>query len=413
MEMLLLPPQEPFLRYKNLVDIIDEHPQSENNKINYVVAGGGAVMLLLESTEVNGYKIIDVTADNRRKHKDLELYVFNNESFLRFHKNPHDLVDFTDSKLHRVDYKREPPCAELMIELLTGVYYDFLIPTVKDITKVITSRGTELLTLRPEFLIASKLFTANGMRAGVDDCDALALLKRFELDFNYLSSLAERSELNSFMDLQNSKRFSEDLESKIFFENIAGKIDEKYGLLLPELSFLDYGEKVSVARYDLEDLVLSKEQNSLITSAFLSILDGDFPVYIITEDKTVKSAYFLCLRYLFSEFYCNKIKNYNCLSKLDKENVQKIYKILLRSDSQKAIATASGIKRVLKLAKNVYKPITDVDKVEFNKFTSIITNKILFSYYMHAITSALSKRLSEKMEQGCESLDYKDLVKGF
>ena len=95
MEPQLRPPQAPMLRYAHLEMFAERFPQ-QRKEADYAIAGGAAVMLLLEAASVEGYDVADSTADNRRMHKDLEIYAFKHV-FSYLNRNAHDLAFLSDA----------------------------------------------------------------------------------------------------------------------------------------------------------------------------------------------------------------------------------------------------------------------------------------------------------------------------
>lgn len=361
LEMRLTPPKLPELKYSHIRRITKMVPQVEQGDINYIIAGGGSVMLLLEAAEVENYELTKQRSKHKRRHKDLELYMFKPV----FGDNPHDLLALDEGKLHYLDYTEEPPIGvDLMVEVLNRSYFDFLTPGIDDTTEILTSSGKTFETLRPEFVIASKLFSANGLRQGIDDLDSLALMRRFRLDGDYMDSLIRESEFGKVFE------YDEDLvdlvETGKFKNMVSEKIDRIYEGQVPEIRNLTYNEKVSVLRYTPEELSLTDEEKKLISS------------HQPREDKYgFSDLYRLCMRYMKISSPKN-ITNFNHLA---------------RSDPHIALSAASSLKQTLDMIPNLREDIAE---------------KVLSTPYINVCTSAIRKRISDNPDAS-----YDELVQGF
>lgn len=460
MTLQLLPPETPTLRYTHIEEVVKLFPQQENGVLNYVVAAGGAVMLLCEAHEVNGYKVIDKTANNRRLHKDLELYAFNSV-FGALNPNPHDLVKlFSDNTLHKMSYKEEEGEVKfgakdftLIIEILRGSYYDSPIPKEEDTVLITTEMGNHFFTLRPEFLIATKLFSANGLRKGLDDQDALALLKRFKLDEAYLFELIRNSELCSVYTPTTVKKLIEAVENGTFYEDVSNEIDRLYGEKVPEIKSLQYHEKVSILRFDPNDLALSPMKKAYIWGAYApgNIFSELHPLCLASPETSVfrqclsdlgaeeeviecfiqeifipseylnkhlrqrlaienKDANFhkLWQRYFFSELCIPEA------SRINKRYEKKLSKIdrpfLLIGTWGNPIKRASAIKQTIAQLQKLYKDETSED---YKKLSLEVANKVSETLFLHVFTAALMCRIQQKIEEGAHSITPEELFNDF
>jgi len=392
-KMLALPPEPKILRYMHLEKVVDQFPQTDGDCVNYTIAGGGASMLLLEAAEVRDREVVDPEADNRRKHKDLELVAFR-PVFGEVNPNPHDVGYLTDEDtLCRCDYEEEPPSDyELMVEVLSGFYYDFQLPTVADTTEIETRQGNRFVTLTPEFIIASKLFSANGIRPGTDDKDALALFRRFTINQDYLRSLLSRSEFSPVAGEIDTENLGESVESGDLYDRTSKKIDELYGEAVPEVVALPYSDKISVLRYGVDDLALDDSQREFIDE----YVEEQKP---LSRYSHFKEFYRLCLRYMVSPL---KMGAPDVGWPMDK------FADMARRDQHLAISVASAMKQTL----DALGRIEGIEQETglYHVLATELGIKILTTYYMHVATSLLRERLSNV--SNASELDYRELVKG-
>jgi len=395
MGLVMLPPEPSTLRYRHIESIVDEFSQVSEGKLNYAIACGGAVMLLLEAEEVEGRRIVDEDADNKRRHKDLELYTFG-KTFRDLNPNPHDLVVLNEDpfELEKVDYNESVGDVDVGIEILNGSYFDFVLPTEEDTTKIITTHGNEFVTLTPEFLIASKLFSANGSR-DEDVGDALALLNRFEIDYDYLARLLGKSEFRNVLAPEELELLPEKIENGILFEEISTRIEDFYGEFVPELENLNYSERLSVLRYNREDLVLTKEQEEFISDNFIR-----------RRRKFTSQPHMdlnnLCMRYIIS--------NFNDPNMLIDKDLDKMYGYLIGKDRHFSVALASGIKQTLMMLSGLNG--LEKDELTYDYLSSQIVTKIMNTSFIHVVTSALQKRVEDLVKAEANEHSFYKLVKG-
>jgi hypothetical protein len=328
-------------------------------------------------------------------HKDLELYVFKKGSLGKLSKNPHDIVFLgNDGKLRRANYQKEAPKDyELAVEILNGSYYCCTPPTEKDTVWITTQRGNRFLALSPEYMIASKLFSANGLR----DCDvndAVALLKRFAIDKDYLWSLAKNSEFSRVLKEDDLEDLASDIKDKFFQSKVGWKVNEMYGEAVPEVRCLPYSEKISVLRYTPEELALSKEKLDFI----ISVSNPGEPRSCVKgyqDPHVVRAVQRLCLRYALSEFSADEHKNWD----VDTCEIED----KAADNPHFAVALTSSFKETMSLLGVEVKDPAEKDRIGYR-----ILNRALATDYVHVYFAALQERI----QKNDNPIAYNALAKG-
>jgi len=268
-------PQEPSeLNLEDVLNLRRRHPQKQREQPNvqWAIAGGGAVKFLLEATEVAGREIKDSSVQDKRHHKDLEVYLFGEENFHGRVHYPLDLfgVD-SQGPLQRINYTAETvPAFGFFIEAMKEFYYGFMNPTEKDIVSL-SVEGHSVYSLSPEFLLASKIFHTSGIREGIDDEDAIQLAAKFQLDEKYLSQLLKNTQF-SFLEEGIIGNIEELLRGKELYSIVSEEVKKRYASSGLDVEKLTYNGLVSLLDFDPEYFQMGKYRAKV-----MEILGSDLP----------------------------------------------------------------------------------------------------------------------------------------
>ncbi len=265
----------PTLRYDDFDNVKARYPQQDkDNSINYAFAGGGAAMLLLTADKVVGRDFKDSSVGDERNHKDLDIAAFNSVFGIRKNRNRHDVYGINfGGPLLNLDYaEKEIPRHGIYVEVLRNTYFGFKVPTTED-TVVAIKDGKKYITLSPEFVAASKAMGAQGFREGVDDADARALLQKFDINKDYLASLAQQSEFRSIVPEIELPTLENLILSGDFYRRARSRIIERYQHEIPFASQIPYGDLVNLLKFNPGEIVINDRQRE-----FMDQSTGDGPV---------------------------------------------------------------------------------------------------------------------------------------
>lgn len=170
----------------------DENP---SGRPNWAIAGGGAVMCLLEAPSIDGLDTPYGNPDpDQRGHKDMDVAVFSPHAAKLKIVYPHELYrcEFF-RKPRRCNYReQEANPTGFYFELFTDYHFGFVPPSAADAVRCRCGEGS-VWSLCPEYVIASRIFGLAPIRPGVDDRDIDALGRRFHLDPARLDAYVARS----------------------------------------------------------------------------------------------------------------------------------------------------------------------------------------------------------------------------
>lgn len=168
------------------IDNLKRHfpPQDPSGRPNWAVAGGGAVKYLLTAQRIEGVRSgYGSPVEDDRIHKDLDVAVFNPRPAKLRIVYPHEIFrcEFHGTP-RRCNYREaEANPTGFYFELFTGYHFGFVPPRVEDAV-LCRSWDEAVWVLRPEYIIASRLFALAPVRPGIDDRDVRRLCARFEID---------------------------------------------------------------------------------------------------------------------------------------------------------------------------------------------------------------------------------------
>jgi len=203
-------------------------PMATPEAINWVVAGGGAVKFLLTANFVHRHGNNLPFVESLRDHKDLDIYVFQSENSCWKIRYPLEIIGtFWGNTYKQFNYnERDIDFSQFFIELLTAYYYGFPIPELQQDTTSLLIDDNHLFTLTPEYLIASRLFNARGIRKGIDDVDVKALIGKFHIDVSRIHQIVKKGSFPFFTEemireiLQSGNFTSIDAEIKTRAEEV-------------------------------------------------------------------------------------------------------------------------------------------------------------------------------------------------
>jgi hypothetical protein len=159
-------------------------PFGQDGQPNWVLVGGGAVMLLTQEDVVAGANVRHGSSlGPSRYHKDLDVCVLRPSEVpgtIRIELN-HELYSVTrTTQMRRCRYGEPGEHWKFHVELLSGIGFDYHAPGVEDIALVSCDAG-DIPVASPEYVLASKLFGPLPPRSD-DKFDADAITRRFVLD---------------------------------------------------------------------------------------------------------------------------------------------------------------------------------------------------------------------------------------
>ncbi|GEM_PF-5222466 len=161
---------------------------------DYAIAGGGAVKVLLAAETIRGYAPKLAPMESQRQHKDLDVYVFEPRTCRLTLFYPHEIYSGEEhGRFRRCKYRAAPEETAFFIELMTGYYFGFPPPCPTDAT-VCNLEKQNVWTLTPEYLVASRFFSTQPLRA-VDITDVLGLRQRFDLNRQSIREIVSHSAL--------------------------------------------------------------------------------------------------------------------------------------------------------------------------------------------------------------------------
>ena len=279
------------LDYDDFANLKRRYPQTSRDRtVNYAFGGGSAAKLLLDADEVKGTHIKDDSIKDGREHKDLEVIAFN-DVFGNKAPDPHNLlgIDFY-GPLQVVDYANIPQHG-IYVEILRDSYFGFNVPSTRD-TRRVNVDGKRFVTLSPEFMLASKLFSTCDLR-DIDYDDALRLLRKFGINREYLGSIIQDTRFAHLVSEEDLEDLECRVEDRSLFHRIEREVKQKYSWVLPEADDISYGVTVSLLEVEPEDLILTPEKAAFI----------DWTRSKLNSTGQVKGmespAYELCMRYAF------------------------------------------------------------------------------------------------------------------
>ncbi|MFC1697784.1 hypothetical protein ACFL1H_05600 [Nanoarchaeota archaeon] len=244
----------PILNDEDIDNVKKRYPQNSHENINYAFACGTASYILLQANKVEGYKLKDINPIEDRNHKDIELFAFNNY-FKYLNPNPLDVCGYTyygpikQCNYNILDYYKYG----IFVEMLNNFYFDYVVPTKDDIT-VATIKRKKFNVIKPEFLIASKIFNSDGIREGTDDFDTKALLKKFDINYKYLREIIKKSDFNKIWPFQIIN-LDDEMDNDLF-PTIKNKIIDLYKDVCPFIKKLDYNHLTTLLKFEPESLKL-------------------------------------------------------------------------------------------------------------------------------------------------------------
>ena len=339
------------------------YPQIVSGKIRWAVGGGAGVSILLDAQEVEKRKFRNDDIHDRRAHKDIEMVLF--EPILG-EKNPnrHDVFGIdNDSDLQSVDYgDHSAPEYGIWVEALRGYYMGFTPPTKCDVTMAILNEN-RYVTLSPEYLIASKLFSANGQR-DIDTSDALLLMERLEVRKDTIRRILNESLFKAYVPKDGLEELEKGLENGSLFKSIRQRVQEKYSasVLLP-LENIDYSSLITMIRWKPEEL-----KNASVKFE-MGRANGLYPGLIrLGYEQDLRAR--LCLMYL------NIPPNQRDVPEEIKEDIERMVK---RGIEEIAFACSAFSAEVLKTLDMISTKIGDRDLYE--TYASTVLRKIFFTDY--------------------------------
>lgn len=387
-------PTETRLVLEDIDNIRKRYPQRNrgSDKINWVVACGGATKFLLDAYKVEGREIRDSTINDERNHKDLEIYLFGKENLRGKSRNPLDIfgLDFW-GPLKRINYnKKDVPYYGFYVEVMNRYYFGFLLPQEKDVVEAKVD-GRRIHTLSPEFIIASKLFSTRGIREGIDDEDALKLLQKFHLDNKYLLKLVKSSKFN-FLGKDEVDNLEGLLESGDFFNIITNKIRERYSNSGLEIEEMPYNCLVNLLNHNPE--YFKKEINENHLDWFSDVL------YINDEsnqdDKIRKKMNVnYLLRSLNPELIEKAINLYDCRRR-EKYPIKWLMSIVHRIKDFN-YGYSSELNQTIQNLKVVCKKIGIPEGFYTTMYINMMTENIVLSAYHNVQLAKYSTRLEKMM----------------
>ena len=387
----------PELNYEDFENIKKRYFQTSKDSkrkiINYIFAGGGCVKLLLDADKVSEVAIKKSSILDQRKHKDLEIYAFN-DIFGNKNPNPHDIcgINFYGPPF-KLNYEDSlvQKCG-IYLEILRGYYFDFLTPKQEDVRKVLKERKI-YFTTSPEFLIASKIMSSNGLREDIDNKDAENLVTKFKINERYLRSIAKSTDFNQVLKEEDISDLEKRLKDKTFFRDIENRIKERYHETIPLIEQIPYSELISLLKFTPEELKLSEEEDCFLKEIIgkeLKITKNGMEVYCFTESER-HAIYNLCSIYILQYAPFN-----DSTTKFISTSLPEI----LLGDEHRAISLCVGINKVLSLLKNIHKPEEEPEL--YSGLTNSIIADISTTPYMHVKIARYKKILTETLKTGNE-----------
>ena len=338
------------LDYDDFANLKRRYPQTSRDRtVNYAFGGGSAAKLLLDADEVKGTHIKDDSIKDGREHKDLEVIAFN-DVFGNKAPDPHNLlgIDFY-GPLQVVDYANIPQHG-IYVEILRDSYFGFNVPSTRD-TRRVNVDGKRFVTLSPEFMLASKLFSTCDLR-DIDYDDALRLLRKFGINREYLGSIIQDTRFAHLVSEEDLEDLECRVEDRSLFHRIEREVKQKYSWVLPEADDISYGVTVSLLEVEPEDLILTPEKAAFIDWT-RSKLKGTCQV------KGMESpAYELCMRYAFQHLNILSERDLTDIPEDDRRNwinfpgeavliSTRFSSTLENGNEYRAVAMALGINRTL------------------------------------------------------------------
>jgi len=338
------------LDYDDFANLKRRYPQTSRDRtVNYAFGGGSAAKLLLDADEVKGTHIKDDSIKDGREHKDLEVIAFN-DVFGNKAPDPHNLlgIDFY-GPLQVVDYA-DIPQHGIYVEILRDSYFGFNVPSTRD-TRRVNVDGKRFVTLSPEFMLASKLFSTYGLR-DIDYDDALRLLRKFGINKEYLGSIVQDTRFTHLVSEEDLEDLECRVEDRSLFHRIEREVKQRYRGVLPEVDDLSYDATVSLLEVESEDLILTPEKAAFIDWT-RSKLKGTCQV------KGMESpAYELCMRYAFQHLNILSERDLTDIPEDDRRNwinfpgeavliSTRFSSTLENGNEYRAVAMALGINRTL------------------------------------------------------------------
>lgn len=292
------PRRGPGLVIDDLANIRKRYSQTDKKtgKANWAVACGGAAKFLLDANSVRGREFKNPEVTDKRRHKDLEIYLFN-DNVLKTSKNPLDLyyVEFW-GPLKEVDYSQETIPAGFYVETLRGYYFGFQLPTEKDVVQLSIGNKVPYNGLSPEFVIASKLFHTRPTREE-DEEDSLNLLEKFCIDNQRLSELIKSTKFRDVVREDEIRHLDEFLLSGDYHEKLSERIRELYSESGLDVENMDFNCLVTLLDYKPE--------------SFRDINEEQIDYFIRNSHSSSKdqAETRLNLRYLLQNFSPRRVQN--------------------------------------------------------------------------------------------------------
>ncbi len=258
-------PEPEGLGLKDFENVRHRYPQKPYGELGWVVACGAASKFMLDADEIKERETRNHEIRDARKHKDLEIYLFGEEGLKGSSRYPLEIfgVDFW-GPLHELDYSEaHAPNHWFYVEALKEYYYGFRLPSSDDIV-TLKMDNKRILSLSPEFIVASKLFHTRGVRKGVDDTDALNLMKKFHLDREYLLQLVADSKF-AFVGSDVIANLERLLESGELFSTLSKMIRKRYSKSRLDIGKMGYNSLASLLDYSPKSLGVDELKEMYIT----------------------------------------------------------------------------------------------------------------------------------------------------
>ncbi len=179
---------------KNLIKYFPSGSGHSPASANWAVIGGGATKFLLEAEWVGGAKVFRPPRASPRTHKDLDIYAFKPGACKIPLDRPHEILRVLFWKRpKKYDYReRDPNQLCFCIEVLRGsTCFGFPPPRRRDIVHVRMSSGLSCWAVRPEYIVATRLFSHLPVREE-DLVDVEQLRQRFTLNVDVLVEIVRR-----------------------------------------------------------------------------------------------------------------------------------------------------------------------------------------------------------------------------
>lgn len=185
LQCALLPPGPPDLEMDDIRRFAKAFPPfGKDGQANWVLVGGGAVMLLTQEDVVAGANVRYGSPPGRsRHHKDLDVCVLRPDQAppsIRL-EIPHELYSVTrTTRMRRCPYGESSEPWRFHVELLSQIGFDYHAPGAEDVALVSCDAG-DIPVAGPEYVLASKVFGPLPPRSE-DVFDADVILRRFVLN---------------------------------------------------------------------------------------------------------------------------------------------------------------------------------------------------------------------------------------